>query len=198
MLNRLKYRRQEIVADIEFAYRYFLWGLLAIPLLSGWYVLRIRKNRPTIKLSSLKNFSGLRKDGKATLRHGLFAFRMLALAALIVAFARPQSSTSWQDVSTEGIDIVMAIDISGSMLAQDFKPDRLIASKEVALEFIENRPNDRIGLVVYAGESFTQCPLTTDHAVLKNLFGDINNGMIEDGTAIGLGLANAVKPAKRQ
>ena len=184
------------MADIEFAYKNLLWLLIILPIASMWYAYRIRKNTPNVKLSSLSNFSGLKTNGKITLRHSLFIFRILALGALIVAFARPQSSASWQDISTEGIDIIMAIDISGSMLAQDFKPDRLEASKQVALEFIEARPNDRIGLVVYAGESFTQCPLTTDHSVLKNLFGDIHHGMIEDGTAIGLGLANAVNRLK--
>ncbi|MBL4653592.1 MAG: VWA domain-containing protein [Flavobacteriales bacterium] len=184
------------MADIEFAYKYMLWFLLLLPLVSAWYIYRLKESMPNVKLSSLANFSGLKTSGKTTLRHSLFIFRTLALGALIVAFARPQSSTNWQDVSTEGIDIIMAIDISGSMLAQDFKPNRLEASKQVALEFIEARPNDRIGLVIYAGESFTQCPLTTDHSVLKNLFGDIHNGMIEDGTAIGLGLANAVNRLK--
>jgi Ca-activated chloride channel family protein len=110
--------------------------------------------------------------------------------------ARPQSSDKFQDVSTEGIDIVMAMDISGSMLARDFKPDRLEASKDVATEFISGRPYDRIGLVVFSGESFTQCPLTTDHAVLINLLQEIQSGMIEDGTAIGMGLANAVNRIK--
>jgi len=109
---------------------------------------------------------------------------------------RPQSSSSWQDVKTEGIDIVIAMDISGSMLARDFDPDRLEASKNVAAEFIRNRPNDRIGLVVYSGESFTQCPLTTDHDKLINLFDELKNGMIKDGTAIGMGLANAVNRLK--
>ena len=184
------------MADIDFAYKYLLWLLLVLPIITAWYIYRLKKSTPTVRLSTLSYFSGLKTEGKTTLRHSLFIFRLLALGSLIVAFARPQSSASWQDISTEGIDIIMSIDISGSMLAQDFKPDRLEASKEVALEFIEDRPNDRIGLVVYAGESFTQCPLTTDHAVLKNLFGDIQNGMIEDGTAIGLGLANAVNRLK--
>jgi Ca-activated chloride channel family protein len=122
--------------------------------------------------------------------------KLLALALVLLALARPQSSSSWQNETTEGIDIVFALDISGSMLAEDLKPNRLEASKEVALEFISTRPNDRMGLVVYAGESFTQCPLTTDHTVLKNLFLDIKNGMIEDGTAIGMGLATAVNRLK--
>ncbi|MBL4625197.1 MAG: VWA domain-containing protein [Flavobacteriales bacterium] len=184
------------MADIEFAYKYLLWLLLILPVASTWYIYRLKKNSPHIKLSTISNFSGLKASGKPIMRHSMFIFRLIALGALIVAFARPQSSTNWQDVSTEGIDIIMAIDISGSMLAQDFKPDRLEASKQVALEFIESRPNDRIGLVVYAGESFTQCPLTTDHSVLKNLFSSITNGMIQDGTAIGLGLANAVNRLK--
>jgi Ca-activated chloride channel family protein len=110
--------------------------------------------------------------------------------------ARPQSTNSWENVSTQGIDIILALDISGSMLARDFTPDRLEASKDVATEFISGRPNDRIGLVVFSAESFTQCPLTSDHAVLINLFKNIKSGMIEDGTAIGVGLANAVKRLK--
>ena len=114
------------------------------------------------------------------------------MAALIVCIARPQSSTSWENRITEGIDIVVVLDISTSMLARDLKPNRLEASKRVAMEFIKNRPVDRIGLVVFAGESFTQCPLTTDHSILKSLFSDIKTGMIEDGTAIGLGLATGV------
>jgi Ca-activated chloride channel family protein len=113
-----------------------------------------------------------------------------------VALARPQSSNSWQNVTTEGIDIVIALDISTSMLARDFQPDRLEAAKEVATRFISGRPNDKIGLVVFAGESFTQCPLTTDHAVLINLFQDIHSNMIEDGTAIGNGLATSVARLK--
>jgi Ca-activated chloride channel family protein len=121
---------------------------------------------------------------------------MIAVILLIIVLARPQSSDKFQDVSTEGIDIVMAMDISGSMLARDFKPDRLEASKDVATEFISGRPYDRIGLVVFSGESFTQCPLTTDHAVLINLLQEIQSGMIEDGTAIGMGLANAVNRIK--
>ena len=116
---------------------------------------------------------------------------MVAVALLIVILARPQSTNSWSNSSTEGIDIMLAMDISGSMLAQDLKPNRLEAAKDVAASFINGRPNDNIGLVVFSAESFTQCPLTTDHTVLLNLFKDIQSGMIQDGTAIGLGLANA-------
>lgn len=122
----------------------------------------------------------------------LFVIRLLALALLIIALARPQSHSSKQDVSVTGIDIVLATDISGSMLAEDFKPNRLESAKDVASDFIEGRPNDRIGLVVFSGESFTQCPLTSDHSVLINLFRDVKSGMIDDGTALGDGLATAV------
>ena len=121
---------------------------------------------------------------------------MVAVALLIVILARPQSTNSWSNSSTEGIDIMLAMDISGSMLAQDLKPNRLEAAKDVAASFINGRPNDNIGLVVFSAESFTQCPLTTDHTVLLNLFKDIQSGMIQDGTAIGLGLANAVSRIK--
>jgi Ca-activated chloride channel family protein len=126
----------------------------------------------------------------------MIALRLLALAALIFASMRPQSRSSWKDVKTEGIDIIIALDISSSMLAKDFKPDRLEASKEVAQDFIDSRPNDRIGLVIFSGESFTQCPLTSDHAVIKNLFEGIHMGMLQDGTAIGNGLATAVTRVK--
>ena len=121
---------------------------------------------------------------------------MVAVALLIVILVRPQSTNSWSNSSTEGIDIMLAMDISGSMLAQDLKPNRLEAAKDVAASFINGRPNDNIGLVVFSAESFTQCPLTTDHTVLLNLFKDIQSGMIQDGTAIGLGLANAVSRIK--
>ena len=129
-------------------------------------------------------------------RHSGIVLRSLALAALIIALARPQSSLSWQNSTTEGIDIVIASDISGSMLAEDFEPNRMEAGKNIAIDFIKNRPNDRIGLVIFSGESFTQCPLTIDHEVLINLFKDIKNGMIDDGTAIGMGLATAVNRLK--
>ena len=121
---------------------------------------------------------------------------MAAVAVLVVILARPQSTNSWQNSSTEGIYIVLAMDISTSMMAQDLKPNRLEASKDVASAFINGRPNDNIGLVVFAAESFTQCPLTTDHTVLLNLFKDVQPGIIQDGTAIGLGLANAVSRIK--
>jgi Ca-activated chloride channel homolog len=163
-----------------------------VPGLVAWYIFRLSKKNADLQLSSTAGFEGVRRSVKTWLYHGLFVLRMLAITLLIIALARPQSSLRRQDVKVEGIDIVLAMDISGSMLAQDFKPDRLEASKEVADEFIDGRPDDRIGLVIFSGESFTQCPLTTDHAVLKNLFSDIKSGMINDGTALGDGLATAV------
>lgn len=179
--------------DITFANPNFFWLFLIIPLILVWYIFREKKFQGTIKVTTLKSFGN---SSKAVFRHSLLVLRCLVIAALITALARPQTSLSWQDVTTEGIDIVIALDISGSMLAEDFKPNRLEASKEVAMDFISERPFDRIGLVVYGGESFTQCPLTTDHDVLLNLFGDIHNGLIEDGTAIGMGLATAVSRLK--
>ncbi|MDB4533608.1 VWA domain-containing protein [Vicingaceae bacterium] len=179
--------------EISFANPEFFWALLIIPLMIIWYILRQKKLYGTIKISTTEGFSN---SPIVLFRHSLIIFRILGVAALIVALARPQTSLSWQDVTTEGIDIAIAIDISGSMLAEDFKPNRLEASKQVAMDFISERPYDRIGLVVYAGESFTQCPLTTDHDVLLNLFEGIQNGMIEDGTAIGMGLATSVSRLK--
>ncbi len=183
------------MADWEFAHIEFFWLFALVPVLILWYVFRYWKRQPVMGYSATQ-FVGNTIGFKPYLVHLLFALRILALSALIVALARPQSSSSWQDVKTEGIDIVIAMDISGSMLARDFEPDRLEASKEVASEFIQSRPNDRIGLVVYSGESFTQCPLTTDHDKLINLFEELQNGMIKDGTAIGMGLANAVNRLK--
>ncbi len=179
--------------DISFANPEFFWALAVIPLMIGYYIWRNNKLQGTIKITSLNSFSQF----KSTIyRHTPIVLRSLGLAALITAIARPQTSLSWQNVTTEGIDIVIALDISGSMLAEDFRPNRLEASKDVAMEFISERPYDRIGLVIYGGESFTQCPLTSDHDVLLNLFDDIQNGMIEDGTAIGIGLATAVNRLK--
>lgn len=182
--------------NIEFAHPDFLYLLLIVPLLVFWYWKRHNSVHANIQISSLKGFEESGKTLRQYFHHILFVFRTLIIILLVIALARPQSSTSWQNVTTEGIDIILAMDISGSMLAQDFKPDRLEASKKVAMEFIAGRPTDRIGLVVFSGESFTQCPLTTDHSVLKNLFSSIKSGMIEDGTAIGMGLATAVNRLK--
>jgi len=180
------------MTNISFDNPGFLYFLLAVPAMIAFYVLRQQKTSAAITLPGLQQLSGTGKTFRNTLRHLLFGLRTAAVALLIIVLARPQSTDRFQDVSTEGIDIMLAIDISGSMLARDFKPDRLEASKDVATEFISGRPYDRMGLVVFSGESFTQCPLTTDHAVLVNLMRDIQSGMIEDGTAIGMGLATAI------
>ncbi|MDN3551321.1 vWA domain-containing protein [Mucilaginibacter aquaedulcis] len=177
---------------IEFAHPGFFWLLIIIPLMAAWYIWKQRQLQGNLSVPTLKGFAVGRKSNVARFRHVGIVLRSLAMAALIVALARPQSSLSWQDSTTEGIDIMIASDISGSMLAEDFKPNRLEAGKNIAIDFIKNRPNDRIGLVIFSGESFTQCPLTIDHDVLINLYADIKNGMIEDGTAIGMGLATAV------
>ena len=172
----------------------FLYALSLVLLLWIWYYFRQREQAAQLQISSLKGIT--QNSWKAKGRHLVFLFRTTALAILIIAFARPQSTLSWEDMTTEGIDIVISMDISGSMLAQDLKPDRLEASKNVAMNFISGRPNDRIGLVIFSGESFTQCPLTTDHQVLQNLFANVKSGMVEDGTAIGMGLATAVNRLK--
>lgn len=170
----------------------FLFLLVLIPGLVVWYFYRRRKNTADLLVSSTGGFDRSFWNIRLVMIPGLFALRLLAIALLIVALARPQTSLSRQDISVEGIDLMMALDVSGSMMAMDFKPDRLEASKDLAIEFIDGRPNDRIGLVIFSGETFTQCPLTTEHSVLKNLFRDIHSGMIDDGTAIGDGLATAV------
>ena len=173
--------------------KYFFYFLLIIPFLIFWYIYKNRKkSHPEIMFSNIGGFKGYQSNFKLYLTHFLFGLRMLALTILIIALARPQSNLSSQDVNIEGIDLVIALDISGSMLAEDFKPNRLEVAKSVGIDFIKGRDNDRIGLVVFSGESFTQCPLTTDHAVLMNLFSKVKTGMIDDGTAIGDGLATAV------
>lgn len=181
-------------SNISFAQPMLLWLLVLIPFLISSYI--FRENFSEVKISSLDNFSNTGRSFKEYLKHFMFALKMIAIALLIVVLARPQSKTSWKNITTEGIDIVLAMDISASMLAKDFKPNRLEASKEVAIEFVDARPNDRIGLVIFSGESFTQCPLTTDHAIIKNLMGDIKTGMVADGTAIGMGLATAISRIK--
>ena len=174
----------------------YLYLLLVIPVLAGWYFLRRNRDHAELQISTTEGFEGGKRSFRILLYHGIYFLRLLALIAMIFALARPQTSLSRQDITVEGIDLVIALDISGSMMAMDFKPDRLEASKEVAAEFIDGRPNDRIGLVVFSGESFTQCPMTIDHSVLKNLFADLKSGMIEDGTALGDGLATAVSRLK--
>ena len=173
-----------------------LFYLLIFPLLIlVWYIFKYSSYNSQIVFSDTQSFLN-KKTLKQKLRHVPYLLKIIASIFLIIALARPQSSKNWQESSTEGIDIVLSMDISGSMLAKDLKPDRLEASKNVALDFISKRKNDRIGLVIFAGESFTQCPLTTDHNVLSNLFKDVKSGMVDDGTAIGMGLATAVNRLK--
>ena len=174
---------------------YLFLLLLLIPVL-GWYIWKLRTTQASVQLSSIGSLQRQPKSLRVWLIHVPFVLRVVAITLLSLALARPQLSNRWQSESTEGIDIMMALDISGTMLGEDLKPNRLEAAKSVATDFVLARPNDQIGLVVFAGESFTQCPLTTDHAVLVNLFQSVKFGMIEDGTAIGLGLANAVNRMK--
>ena len=181
---------------ITFAEPLFLYLLIAIPAMIAFYILKQQSVTASLRMPGLQSFAQAGITFRNYLRHILFALRTIALTLLIIVLARPQKTDKFQDISTEGIDIVLAQDISGSMLARDFRPDRLEASKNIATEFISGRPYDRIGLVVFSGESFTQCPLTTDHAVLINLLREIQSGMIEDGTAIGMGLATAVNRIK--
>ena len=174
---------------------YLFLLFLLIPIVF-WYLKEMHKSEASLQISSHQNLVKFPKSKKLKLRHIPFILRTLAIASIILALARPQASNSWRTKSTEGIDIMMALDISGTMIAEDLKPNRIEAAKAVATEFILSRPDDNIGLVVFAGESFTQCPLTSDHAVLINLFNAVKFGLIEDGTAIGLGLANAVNRIK--
>lgn len=181
---------------MEFLHPEYLFLLLLLLPLIGWYVMRLSKTQASFKLASTLAFKGMKPDFRIYMRHLPFALRLISLALIIIVIARPQSVSNWEETESQGIDIVLALDVSGSMLSQDLQPDRLQAAKKVASEFITDRKNDNIGLVIFAGESFTQCPLTTDHKVLLNLLNEINFGMIEDGTAIGLGLATSVNRLK--
>jgi len=182
--------------SIEFASPYFLLGLIIIPLLILWYIFSRNKQQAYVRFSDTGFFSELPKSWKSYLRHIVFVLEICALALFIIALARPQSSSKNKEVNVEGIDIVLAMDISSSMLAADLKPDRLEAAKSVASEFVKGRPNDRMGLVVFSGETFTQVPLTTDHGMMLNMLQDMKCGMLEDGTAIGDGLASAISRLK--
>lgn len=180
------------MTDITFANPEFLFLLLVIPGMAVWYYYRLHAKESDVRFSTLQPFAMVKYSAKERLRHLPFVLRMIALTLVIIALARPQSTSKGENVYSEGIDIVLALDISGSMLAEDFQPNRIEAAKNVAQDFISGRTNDRIGLVIFSGESFTQCPLTVDYEVLKTLIRPLKSGMIEDGTAIGLGLANAV------
>lgn len=182
--------------EVVYANPKYLYLLLLLIPLVGWYIYKLRKMQATFKMSSSFAFDKAPSTIRVYLRHFPFLLRLIAIVLVIIVLARPQSINSSDVSNSEGIDIVMALDISGTMLAQDFQPTRLEAAKKVAAEFINDRKNDKIGLVVFGGESFTQCPLTTDHRVLLNLLNEVKFGMIEDGTAIGLGLANSVNRLK--
>lgn len=174
---------------------YFYLLLVIVPM-AAWYIFRQKRNSASIRISTTAPVIKAPKTLRHYLRHLVFLLQMVAISAFVIVLARPQSTTEFENVTTEGIDIVIALDISTSMLAKDFSPDRLEAAKNVAMEFISGRQYDRIGIVIFAGEAFTQCPLTTDRAVLINLFRDIKTGIIQDGTAIGNGLATAVARLK--
>ena len=181
---------------MTFLHPELLWLLLLLPVLLIIYIAWRRRQHASLRVPSLLFLRDMRGGLRVYLRHSLFVLRLLALGLIIVALARPQSSSSWSEDRVEGIDIMLTMDISTSMLAMDFQPNRVEAAKEVAMRFIANRPNDNIGLVVFAGESFTACPLTQDHATLINRLREMTPGMIEDQTAIGSGLATAISRLK--
>lgn len=183
-------------SDIQFAEKHWFWLFLILPVMIIWYLVKLKTYEGEFHFSSFNLFHGIKSSLKAKFRHVLFVLRLTAISFLILAIARPQSRSSWKDVKTEGIDIVVSLDVSLSMLAKDFKPNRLEVAKEVLGDFVDARPNDKIGLVIFGGEAFTQCPLTTDHKIIKNMFKDIEAGMLDQGTAIGLGLADGVARVK--
>jgi len=178
--------------NIEFAHPAYFGLLALLPVMIYWYYAKQQKKQVAMDMSSLQGLKGLPVSWKVRFRPLLLILRLLAFTALVVALARPQTSNTSESIDSEGIDIVLGIDISGSMLAEDLQPNRLEAAKKVANDFVDRRISDRIGLVIFSGESFTQCPITTDHAVLKNQIAAIKSGMLQDGTAIGMGLATAV------
>lgn len=179
---------------------YFLLLLLIIPYVV-WYIIMHRRIDPVMQVSSTEAFRHKHHTWREHLVHGPLLLRIVCFSAAVAALARPQSTDSYSDSTVEGIDIMLCMDVSTSMLAEDLRPNRIKAAKEVAMEFITGRPNDNIGLTIFAGEAYTQCPMTTDHAVLLNLLGRMEcdmaeTGLIEDGTAIGMGIANAVSRLK--
>ena len=179
--------------NFEFADPAFLWLLLAVPALAWWYFARRMRRGGSLVYSDLAAVrrADVRRGGRW--RHVLPVLRMLAVAALVLAFARPRAGVTSENVLTEGIDIVLVLDISSSMLAEDLEPNRIDAARQVAAEFVSGRRNDRIGLVVFAGQAFTQVPLTLDYGVVRELMDELDVGMVEDGTAVGMGLATAIK-----
>ena len=181
---------------MEFAHPKILFALILIPLLTVWYVVKRKRGNASMRVSSAMPFASMPTSWRASLRHIVFALKMLALGCMIVVLSRPQTRDSWHDSSVEGTDIVLAIDISTSMLARDFDPNRLEAAKQVATQFISGRENDNMGLVIFAGESLTGVPLTSDRSTLLNYVQSINTDMLVDGTAIGDGLATSINRIK--
>src|SRR5580700_1871756 len=185
------------LSHVVFANKPFLWLILLVFVLAAfWWYFRSKKFYPFLKLSSTSAFAGMHEPLRARIKKWLPVLRIAALILLLVAIARPQTSIDEEKVTTEGIDIVLAIDVSGSMLSKDFTPNRIEAAKTEAMNFIDGRPHDRIGLVIFSAESFTQCPVTIDHGILKNQLKEVKNGLLEDGTAIGMGLATCVQRLK--
>ncbi len=184
-----------LIGNINFVNPLFFLLLLLVPILAVWYFLKRGKRFPLLRMSA-NGANGVTTSLRGKFRALLPILRILSIAALVIAMARPQEILKEEEVKADGIDIVLAMDLSSSMLAQDFQPDRLEVSKAVAIEFVEKRKHDRIGLAVFAGESFTQCPLTTDHRVVQEFLSSLQCGMLEDGTAIGMGLATAVNRLK--
>ncbi len=182
--------------DFQYANPGILYLLLLLPLMLVYYILREANRHPEVRISSMKLFGETGIPLRLVLRHALFGLRLLAMAALIIALARPQSVESWSQTTTEGVDICLVVDISGSMRAMDFKPNRLEAAKDVGAEFINGRPYDRFAIVGFSSESFTVCPLTTDRGVAVKQLTGLNFGLIEDGTAIGLAIATGVNRLK--
>ncbi len=181
---------------MQFAHPSFLWLFAIYIPLVAWYVLRQRKAHPSMGLSSLSAFASLPVSWKQYLRHFLFVLRLAAIGCLIVVLARPQLKDNWRTTSTEGTDIVLALDVSGSMLARDFQPNRMEAAKAVASKFVQGREADNIGLVIFAGESLTGVPMTVDRGQLLNYIDGISMEMLEDGTAIGDGIATSLNRLK--
>ena len=184
------------ISNIEFANKWVLYFLALLPVLIVFYVLKEKDRNARVNIPTLKFFKTDKLPFRLLLKHFLFALRILTLGILILALARPQSTDSWSETETQGIDIALCMDVSGSMRAMDLTPNRLEAAKDVAIEFINGRETDRIAVVVFSGESFTLCPLTTDRSVAVNQVNSIDFGLIEDGTAIGSGLATGVNRLK--
>jgi len=182
----------QILKDVEFAAPYYFWLLLLLIPLAGWQIWKRRKMQATMRVSTALPIKAAPKSLKQRFHWLVWATQILAFIFLVITLARPQSAFRQHEVEMEGVDIVLALDISGSMKAMDFKPNRLGVTKKVAADFIESRPNDRIGLVVYAGEAYTQCPVTSDHNTLLGLLEKVKFDIIEDGTAIGDGLGTAI------